>query len=150
MAVLKMRNPLFDAHHLYIMLRLSAIEYFPYDCRGLEADEVLSIFMQKHMGLNFTVENKESERGLVFSGESYETYKDVPFDDDQKRESDNRYPVWYLQKIKKFHKQDMGHLNDDLNAMHIWLEENDYLKNCRPTDKFLRERFLVIAEEQYS
>lgn len=145
MTVLKMRNPLFDAHHLYIMLRLSAIEYFPYKCRGLGADEVLSIFMQKHMGLSFIVENKESERGLVFGGESCEMYKDIQFDEDKKRDRDNRSPVWYLQQIMKFHKEDLGHLNDDLNAMRVWLEENDYLKNYRPTDKFLRERFLVIA-----
>ncbi|MGP3284143.1 hypothetical protein ACTVPQ_24645 [Serratia bockelmannii] len=145
MTLSKMKNPLFDAHHLYIMLRLSAIEYFPYEYRGLGADAILSLFMQHHMGLKFTVENKESERGLVFSGESCEMYKDIQFDEDKKRDRDNRSPVWYLQHIMKFHKEDLSHLNDDLNVMRIWLEDNDYLKNYRPTDKFLREQYLVIA-----
>lgn len=145
MAFSKLKCTLFDANDLYIMLRMSAIEYFPHACDGLDADEILSIFMRKHMGVKFTVENVVSERGLVFSGETYEIYKGKNVDDGKLAYGNERSPAWYILKIMQFHKQDIGFLNDDLNNMRIWLEDNDYMKNKRPTDKFLRERFLVIA-----
>lgn len=137
-----MKNPLFNAQHLYIMLRLSAIEYFPYEFRELYADKILSIYMHKHLRVDFTVENKASERGLVFSGESYDMYKDIEINRTEFS------PAWYIMKIRDWNKENIGDLNNDLNAMRRWLEDNDYLKNDRPTDKFLRERYLVIATDE--
>lgn len=145
MTTSKLKCTLFNAHDLYIMQRMSAIEYFPDVCEGLEADEILSIFMRKHLGVQFTVEDLESERGLVFSGESYEMYKDKKYDDGKLAYGNERSPVWYMLKIMQFHKQDIRFLKQDLNNMRIWLEDNEYMKNKRPTDKFLRERYLVVT-----
>ncbi|WP_162534923.1 hypothetical protein [Escherichia coli] len=48
----KMKNPIFNAHDLYVMIRLSMIKYFPYDTTDIEPGEVLSIFLQKAQGLD--------------------------------------------------------------------------------------------------
>lgn len=148
MSGMKIKNPLFNAHQLYVMLRLSAIEYFPYESRELYADEILSIYMHKNMGVKFTVENKASERELLFSGETYERYKDIVLDGEKKLYGNERSPVWYIMKIREWHKDNIGYLNGDLSAMRSWLEDNDYLKNGRPTDKFLREQYLGIATDK--
>lgn len=59
----KMKNPIFNAHDLYVMIRLSMIKYFPYDTTGIEAREVLSLYLQKAQGLDIEIENGPEEEG---------------------------------------------------------------------------------------
>lgn len=146
--IMKMKNPLFDAESLYIMLRLAALESFPYPATHCEADILLSTYMKKKMNVDFTVENKESESGLVFSGEVYARYKDIKLTGDKSEYGNDRSPVWYVQKIMQWNKEDLSFLYDDINQMKTWLRENDYLKTDRPTEKFLREKLLVIDREK--
>jgi len=40
----KMKNPIFRAQDLYRMIRLSMIDYFPYDTYKIGTDEVLTIW----------------------------------------------------------------------------------------------------------
>jgi len=53
-----------------------------------------------------------------------------------------------VQKIMQWNKEELSFLYDDINQMKTWLRENDYLKTDRPTEKFLREKLLVIDREK--
>ncbi|EBA1892122.1 hypothetical protein JX83_21720 [Salmonella enterica] len=140
--MLKMKNPIFKAQDLYAMVRLSMIEYFPYPPDKIEPGEVLTIYLQKMQRLDIEIENEPNERGLTFRGKSYDMYKDM----EKEEPGPDHSAVWYVIQISKWHKQDIGLLNDDLNMMREWLEANDYVKKNRPTDKFLQQEFLVIAD----
>lgn len=140
--LMQIRNPIFRAQDLYKMLRLSLIKYFPYDTYNIGTDEILTIFFQKEIAADFSVENIESERGLTFSGKTYEIFKDIV----KEEEVPDHSTAWYVSQVAKWHKQDLGFLRDDLNMMRIWLEANDFIKKDLPTEKFLKEEFLVIAD----
>lgn len=140
--IFKMKNPIFNAHDMYVMVRLSMIKYFPYEAMNIEPGEVLSIYLQKARGLDIEIENEPNERGLTFRGKSYDMYKDM----EKEEPGPDHSAVWYVIQVSKWHKQDIGLLNDDLNMMREWLEANDYVKKNRPTDKFLQQEFLVIAD----
>lgn len=138
---LRMKNPIFKHQNLYVMIRLSQIQYFPYHTRDIGADEVLTIFMRKSLSTDITIESNESEKGLTFSGQTYDIYKD------KDKDKLNPYsPAWYISQISKWQKHDLSLLNDDLNAMRTWLEANDYVKDGLPTDKFLKLEFLEISD----
>lgn len=139
---LQMQNEIFKPRDLYVMLRLSHIQYFPYHTRNIGPDEVLTIFMNKSLSADITIENVESERGLTFTGKTYETYKDM----DKKEDGPDHSTAWYISQVSKWQKHDLGLLNDDLNAMRIWLKCNDYVKDDLPTYKFLQQEFLVISD----
>lgn len=124
------------------MIRLSMIDYFPYDTYKIGTDEVLTIFINKTSVKDFKIENIASERGLTFSGKNYEIYKDLEKEEEGPRHSG----AWYVSQIAKWHKQDLGFLENDINMMKEWLMHNDYIKNGLPTDKFLKQEFLEIAD----
>lgn len=54
--------------------------------------------------------------------------------------------AWYASQVAKWHPQDVYELEFDLNLMHNWLSANDYVKDDLPTDKFLQQEFLIIAD----
>jgi hypothetical protein len=145
MPAMRMKNAIFSAQQLYIMLRLSAIECFPYPSDQLKVAEIITVFMRKQMAVKFSVEDKGSDE-LIFSGEGYETYKGVKYSPETRSYGSERSPVWYMMKIMAFRRKDIDALNDDLCQMWIWLEDNDYLKNNRPTEKYLREQNLIITK----
>lgn len=140
---LGMKNPVFTPPEIYKMVRWSQIAYFPNNTADIGAAEVLTIFFNKEISiLDFKIENIDSEKGLTFSGKSYEIYKDM-----YKEEAGSEHsPAWYASQVSKWNKETLHHLNEDLNAMRVWLEVNDYVKNGLPTAKFMREEFLVIAD----
>lgn len=141
--MLTMKNRIFKARDLYVMVRLSMIKYFPYESTNIEANEVLTIYLQKALGLDIEIENKPDERGLTFRGRSYDSFKDM----DKKEDGPEHSAAWYLSQVAKWQKQDIGQLKEDLNMMRIWLKANDYVKDNLPTDKFLQQEFLMIADE---
>jgi len=138
----KMKQAVFNAQDLYKMLRLSMIKYFPYDTQSIQSDEILTIFLQKEHGLDIEIANLPAERGLTFNGNSYNIYKDL----DKEEKGPYHSSAWYVMQIAKWHKQELGLLNQDLDAMRKWLKSNDYVKDYLPTDKFLKEENLIIAD----
>lgn len=54
----------------------------------------------------------------------------------RRKYGNERSPVWFIMKIRDWYKENIGDLN------------NDYLKNSRPADKFLREQYLVIVTDK--
>ncbi|EFD5217224.1 hypothetical protein FY855_13970 [Escherichia coli] len=138
----KMKNPIFNAHDLYVMIRLSMIKYFPYDTTDIEPGEVLSIFLQKAQGLDIEIENEPDVRGLTFRGKSYDIYKDL----EKEEKGPFHSPAWYVAQVAKWHQQDLGALDTDIDRMRGWLKQNDYVKDNLPTDKFLQQEFLIIAD----
>ncbi|HGF3272630.1 TPA: hypothetical protein ACGAHT_004598 [Salmonella enterica subsp. enterica serovar Newport] len=138
----KMKQAVFNAQDLYKMLRLSMINYFPYDTATIQSDEILTIFLQKEHGLDIEIANIQEERGLIFSGNSYYIYKDL----DKEEKGPYHSSAWYVMQVAKWHKQELGLLNQDLDAMRQWLKSNDYVKGNLPTDKFLKEENLIIAD----
>ncbi|ELU4002645.1 hypothetical protein QO647_004434 [Salmonella enterica] len=138
----KIKNPIFNAQALYTMVRLSMIKYFPYETTGIEPGEVLSIYLQKVQGLDFEIENEPDVRGLTFRGRSYDMYKDL----EKEEKGPDHSAAWYASQVAKWHQQNLGELNTDLDRMRTWLRLNDYVKDNLPTDKFLQQEFLVIAD----
>ncbi|EOX5613670.1 TPA: hypothetical protein MCB68_005392 [Klebsiella pneumoniae] len=142
----KMKNPIFNAHDLYVMIRLSMIKYFPYDTTGIEPGEVLSVYLQKAQGLDIEIENGPEENGLVrcliFSGKSYDIYKDIEKEENGPFHS----PAWYVSQVAKWRAFELRDLHDDMDRMRSWLILNDYVKENLPTDKFLQQEFLIIAD----
>ncbi|EOX8956970.1 hypothetical protein ACPW5J_004352 [Enterobacter hormaechei] len=138
----KMKQAVFNAQDLYKMLRLSMIKYFPYDTATIQSDEILTIFLQKEHGLDIEITNIQEERGLIFSGNSYNIYRDL----NKEEKGPYHSSAWYVMQVAKWHKQELGLLNQDLDAMRQWLKSNDYVKGNLPTDKFLKEENLIIAD----
>ncbi|HCD6897458.1 TPA: hypothetical protein NDW55_004911 [Klebsiella pneumoniae] len=142
----KMNNPIFNAHDLYVMIRLSMIKYFPYETTDIEPGEVLSIYLQKAQGLDIEIENGPEEEGwvrrLIFSGKSYDIYKDI----EKEEKGPFHSPAWYVSQVAKWRPQELRELNTDLDRMGSWLRLNDYVKDNLPTDKFLQQEFLIIAD----
>lgn len=138
----KIKNPVFTAKDLYRMVRLSLLEHFPYSYDHIGADEVLTIFINKEMIKDFRVENIESERGLTFSGDSYERYKDLTREESGAEHS----AAWYVSQVSKWGKDTLANLRDDLAIMRRWLHLNDYMVDNLPTDKLLQQEFLIIAD----
>ncbi len=138
----KMKQAVFNAQDLYKMIRLSMIKYFPYDTATIQSDEILTIFLQEQHGLDIEIANIQEERGLIFSGNSYHIYKDLV----KEEKGPYHSSAWYVMQVAKWHKQDLGFLNQDLDAMRQWLKSNDYVKGNLPTDKFLKEDNLIIAD----
>lgn len=138
----KMKQAVFNAQDLYKMLRLSMIKYFPYDTATIQSDEILTIFLQKEHRLDIEIANIQEERGLIFSGNGYYIYKDL----DKEEKGPYHSSAWYVMQVAKWHKQELGLLNQDLDAMRQWLKLNDYVKGNLPTDKFLKEENLIIAD----
>lgn len=137
----KMKNPIFNAHDLYVMIRLSMIKYFPYDTTDIEPGEVLSIFLQKAQGLDIEIENEPDVRGLMFRGKSYDIYKDL----EKEEKGPFHSPAWYVAQVAKWCPTKLHELDCDLDCMRRWLNNNDYIKDNLPTDKFLQQAFLIIA-----
>ncbi len=140
-----MKNKLFDATDLYIMLRLSYLKRFPNSAHNLRIDETLTTYLQEHHNLRFTIENNEVVRGLSFSGTDYEMHKDEIMDTEPNLYSNKGSALWYLMQVMKFRTTELGELQIDLDLMRIWLTDNGYIKEERPTDKFLREPRLIIG-----
>lgn len=140
--IFKMKNPIFNAHDLYVMVRLSMIKYFPYEATNIKPWEVLTIYLQKAQGLDFEIDNEPDVRGLTFRGKSYDMYKDL----EKEEEGPFHSAAWYASQVAKWHQQDLGELDVDLNLMRSWLRLNDYVKENLPTDKFLQQEFLIIAD----
>lgn len=140
--LLKMKNPIFNAQALYTMVRLSMIEYFPYESTNIEPGEVLTIYMRKALGLDIEIENEPEARGLTFRGKSYDIFKEMPHEE----KGPDHSAAWHVSQVAKWSPQDLGYLNVDLNTMRVWLKVNDYVKDNLPTDKFLQQEFLVIAD----
>lgn len=138
----KMKNPIFTAQNLYTMVRLSQMEYFPYPTFGIEIDEVLTLYMRKHLGLDVNIKDMQKERALIFEGKSYEYIKDTEYEEEDR----NHSSIWYLSQVAKWGKWELGQLKNDVNMMRSWLENNDYVKEKLPTDKFLKQEFLIIAD----
>ncbi|ECC1675621.1 hypothetical protein FNX24_21710 [Salmonella enterica] len=138
----KMKNPIFNAHDLYVMVRLSKIKYLPYEATDIETEEVLTIYLQKALGLDFEIENEPDARGLTFRGKSYDLYKDL----EKEEKGPDHSAAWYASQVAKWNTDDLSKLGTDLNYMRTWLELNDYIKKFLPTDKFLQQEFLVIAD----
>jgi hypothetical protein len=138
----KMKNPIFNAHDLYVMVRLSMIKYFPYEATNIKPWEVLTIYLQKAQGLDFEIDNEPDVRGLTFRGKSYDMYKDL----EKEEKGPFHSAAWYASQVAKWNQQDLGELDVDLNLMRSWLKLNDYLKENLPTDKFLQQEFLIIAD----
>ncbi|ENZ8266665.1 hypothetical protein ACHA0G_004566 [Escherichia coli] len=138
----KMKNPIFNAHDLYVMVRLSMIKYFPYEATNIKPWEVLTIYLQKAQGLDFEIDNEPDVRGLTFRGKSYDMYKDL----EKEEKGPFHSAAWYASQVAKWNQQDLGELDVDLNLMRSWLKLNDYVKENLPTDKFLQQEFLIIAD----
>ncbi|WON75551.1 hypothetical protein [Serratia sp. UGAL515B_01] len=137
-----MENSLFKAADLYVMVRLSMIEYFPYPATDIEPCEVLTIYMRKALGLDIHIQDVQGEKELTFKGKSYEIYKDM-----EKHEAGpDHSAAWYVTKVAKWGKRDLDNLASDLDVIRTWLNTNEYVKNNRPTDKFLQQEFLAIAD----
>ena len=134
--------PLFTAKDLYKMVRLSVIEHFPYSYGHIGADEVLTTFVNKELIKDFRVENIESERGLTFSGDSYERYKDLTREESGAQHSS----AWYVSQLSKWGKETLANLHEDLTIMRHWLHLTGYMIDNFPTDKFLQQEFLTIAD----
>ena len=141
---LKMQNPLFKVQELYKMLRLSMIKYLPYDTQTLSTDQVLTIYMQKEISSDFKVEEVYSEGGnlLAFSGKSYEMFKGR----EKEEEGSNHSPAWYISKLSKWGVKELNYLESDLRVMKTWLEINDFTRQGLPTEKFLKQELLEIAD----
>ncbi|WP_350262829.1 hypothetical protein AAF463_25200 (plasmid) [Pantoea sp. BJ2] len=141
---LKMQNPIFRVQDLYKMLRLSMIKYLPYETQTLSADEILTIYMQKTMSSDFKVEEVFSESGnlLAFSGKSYEMFKTR----EKEEEGSNHSPAWYISKLAKWNVRELNFLESDLRVMKTWLEINDFTRQGLPTEKFLKQELLEIAD----
>ncbi|MCZ2719981.1 hypothetical protein MTP48_17055 [Erwinia amylovora] len=140
--LLKMKNPIFNAEELYRMVRVSMIKYLPYPPERIEPHEVLTIYLQKVLELEIEVENLPENRGLIFRGRSYDMFKNM-----QAVEAGSEHsPAWHVVQVAKWNKSNLGDLGTDLNFMRKWLTANDYIKNELPTDKFLQQEFLIIAD----
>lgn len=139
----ELKQNVFNALDLYKMLRLSMIKYFPYTTQ-IQSHEIVSIYLQKQHGLDIEIDNLPAERGLTFSGSSYHQFKDL----NKEEKGPSHSSAWYIMRVAKWHKQDLGLLNQDLDAMRQWLKSNDYVKDNLPTDKFLKEENLIIADSQ--
>jgi hypothetical protein len=137
----KIENPIFKAKDLYAMVRLSRIEYFPYPAHMIEADEVLTIFINKTQTPDFTIKYIPTSSRLAFSGKSHEMYKDA----EKKEDGEFHSTVWYISQLSKWNRHNLDELQVDLNQMTSWLAANDYLKNNLPTDKFLKQENLEIT-----
>ncbi|MBY5246601.1 hypothetical protein [Klebsiella quasipneumoniae] len=144
--IFKMKNPIFNAHDLYVMIRLSMIKNFPYDTTGIEPREVLSLYLQKAQGLDIEIENGPEEEGrvrrLIFSGKSYDIFKDI----EKEEKGPLHSPAWYVSQVAKWRPSKLHELDLDLDCMRRWLNKNDYIKDNLPTDKFLQQEFLIIAD----
>lgn len=138
----RMENSLFKAHDLYVMVRRSMIEYFPYPTTDIEPWEVLTIYMQNALGLNIHIQGVQGEKELTFQGTSYDIYKDLV----KQEIGPEHSAAWYVAQVAKWGKLDLDNLASDLDVMRTWLNTNEYVKNNRPTDKFLQQEFLVIAD----
>jgi len=138
----KLKNPLFTAKDLYKMVRLSLIEHFPYSYDHIGTDEVLTIFINKELIRDFRVENIESERGLTFSGDNYERYKDLTREESGAEHSS----AWYVSQVSKWGRNTLANLHDDLAIMRKWLHITGYMVDNLPTDKFLQQETLTIAD----
>lgn len=140
--VFTMKNPIFNAHDLYSMVRLSMIKYFPYKASDINSWEVLTIFLRNEMSLDIEITYKPENRGMTFCGKSYELFGHIVMDENEKKRS----PAWYASQVAKWHLEDFQQLEDDLNVMRIWLKMNDYVKENLPTDKFLQQEYLMISD----
>lgn len=138
----RMKNKLFKAQDLYVMVRLSMIQYFPYPPTDIEPCEVLTIYMRKELELDIHIQDVQGENKLAFKGISYDLFKDM----EKQEVGPNHSSAWYVAQVAKWGKQDLDNLASDLDIMRTWLNTNEYVKHNRPTDKFLQQEFLVIAD----
>lgn len=141
-----MKNMLFDAAQLYTMLRLSYLATFPYPTSELNVNEVLTLYMHRHLGIDFRLQNSVPGEGLKFSGELYERYKDIDPKRGESFHGNERTAVWYVFELLKFSEDDLLILINGLTQMRLWLKDNGYVCNDRPTDKFIGEAILKFPE----
>lgn len=92
--------------------------------------------------MTLTVQLMQDERGLIFRGKSFEVFKYMVHEE----RGPDHSPAWYVSQVAKWRKHEIFQLHEDLNVMRNWLYENDYVKDGIPTDKFLKQEFLIISD----
>jgi len=141
------KNALFDAPQLYLMLRLTYLDSFPYPNTAPDVTDVLTLYMRRHHRVDFGIQKGESADGIRFNGELYERYRDIAQEKSESFHGVEHSPVWYAVHLMQLTEDDLAGLASDLTQMRLWLEDNGYLFNDRATDKLLSTPALTFIRE---
>lgn len=118
------------------------IKCFPYKMESIKAAQILNIFMQDHVRVDFSVHVNSDEK-ITFGGKLYDVFKNMAM----KEEGPEHSGAWYISQISTWEVCDLDALADDLIMMMKWLEMNTYVERGLPTHRFMKKIFLFYADD---